>query len=1463
MGGVDADELLDLLRNIPASGVGSFENFVRDLLSRTTGRRVTVAKSGPQGGIDGRTGDDRHATVIGVETKRYGMETKLPLDEIKSKLRDAAATHADLDLWILVASREIKEPDRGSLQATGQDLGVEVLILDWPESPEVLPGLLVMCAAHPDIVESYALATPTVLGVLQAVRDHSSYPVQRAELESNLREPELGYANARQVMADRIRANMASMTAASARIGRYTNLADPNIVRIDRPVVRKAITDWWNGAAPRPTLALLGTEGMGKTWAALGWWLDRERADNPLPLTLIVPARSVSEATPDAVIGKALFAIFRTRDPTWWAKRAARWCAGASETRLILILDGLNERFEAQDWSILLAELSEPPWKDAVSVVLTDRQDHWRRIGSGIGSAGVPCAEQAIGHFSDAELDEILGRAGLSRAALDDRLVRLLKVPRLCTLALRHWEKLGRSGDITPERLIYEDFRDRIYPDLGDDEMRNLIASIGNDIRGSASPDITVLRRNVREALTAESGGVTSDAAISEIVSGIWFAPIPGEPNKLKVNPDLAPVAIGLALARAVQGDTTAPEIAARIEAFLDDLRGLELGITIVGIAASFATVWPLSTVVARDTLLDTWLVSDNFNDDELKRYARVIQEEPSFFLDRTERVWRDRQRVHDDRNVHLAGLVNAAEAYPTVLAAFVARATAWLSETFGWRDAMNGGDPPDEIGAAAVRTRVEAWNAVHADTPELVLIEPGADNDWVSVASSTLSAISYLPRAPFAAALGAYAVAMTLTRRVHYHVEQFEWLLRANTVDPHEAEPALISVARGIAAIPHPEAGAAADLLLESLSSFDPAAQPGPPGDTFRIGHSGTLDTGAGGITRWTPGVSQEGPHWGEQIFRNSRELVALAEDPSAELHPDSIAVIRAAFDHVVANDQDRDFDLRDSVRTILARWVPDLLAQYLRRTDTISSAGRGLSAILHGLEATWLVHDAATRHGIRSAYEASLLAANTAGTRMNVDLVVLALGEASVGEQYAAFQTMSGGPLWPQDATDFLKKPGADEFALYPALLEPNQDPKVITGWLGLLEYSDLTDMPPGFAPVAALFTHDSADVRAGASRVAAQAPDATLANMLRDTGWSATGREGEDAFRGSVALAKAEPVAGEDRPGRILTVTWGYLSREWPDQADYADAFARNVKRRVTRELVPAGETHGFGYAMHDRPSYVRLVAERREEAESWLQPALDGASISHGDMILSPERATIELMRALINAGSATGATVWRSLVKSMTNSNLKSDDVIVLPFDVEGNPVSDALRQEALAIANVDNTLFDIAAVLQRRGEADWLIAGISGLFGKTVFEHAKALVLAGELDNTPEAEALWTTVILPQPLPRWLAEVRDAALGRYRANGHAKVWLSRFCSSGDTIEAFAAFELFRLTAGRACPRWATSMIDAARTTMSERAQDHWSLNVPQLNRRLNEIDKPSKDRLAFDKVPKLEQAPWR
>ncbi|HEX8055259.1 MAG TPA: hypothetical protein VF481_01250 [Novosphingobium sp.] len=1460
----EADNALSAaLRAIPASASGSFENLVRDLLSRETGLRFTLAKSGPQGGIDARSIDDGHAIVMGVEAKRYGLKTRLPADETRSKLDDAAAAHPDLDLWVLVASREVKEPDSSDLLAKGQSLGIAVLILDWPESAEILPGLALLCAEHEDLLAAYVTVSPEIAAFLSDVRAHPTFGTQCAALREHLLAPTLGYGNARAAAAAYLRDHMTSMRAAAARIGRYANLADPAIIRVDRPELRDAVSTWWNGAAPRPVLALLGSEGMGKTWTALGWWLDHELTGAPLPLTLVVPARSIATTSPADVIGTALFQMFAMRDASWWARRARRWCAGRHATQIVLFIDGLNERFDRSDWAVLAAELGLAPWAGAVDLVLTDRSDHWRRLAGSFQASDVACNEVAVGAFNDSELDAILGRAGLGRSTLDPALIPLMKVPRLCMLALRHWERLAGSGDITPERLVYEDFRDRIYPDLDDQEMRNLIASVGATVRTGGRSDVTVLRRDISDALAAESGAPGSEATISAIVSGIWFAPVPGEPHRFRVNPDLAPIAMGLALARAVQPLDTAEAVTQRIAAFIDDLRGLQFGVTLVGIAASFACISPDFPAAVRAVLLDTWLGSDNFYGDELKRYTRLIAENPNYFLDRTEHVWRDRDRLYDDRNAHLAGITNAAETYPPVMTAFAARATRWLGEAFGWHDVVNGSEPPSEIAQAAVAARVSAWNEARGTLPPLILVAP--DDDYLALAETLFSAMSYLPRAPFAAGLGVYAVVTELTRAVHVS-DRFEWLLRANRADPIDAEAALIAQANRIRAVADPHANAAADRLLDALASSNPAAQPLAERQSPGVGRASSAAIDAQGLLAWNYAPPSQEAGWGEVALHYATDLASMAIDPAAVISEASLDLLRAAAEDMIAQDRGRSFDMPPELRGVLARWTPDLLLCYLGRTDSIDTGRHDFGQIIAGLGAAWCAHDEATTRGIDAMFAASLrLPPNTGdrrGPTMNAGLAVLAMASMSDDEQFAAFRAMPDGPNWPKNLVELLKPISAEAFQKLETILVPNADPRLLKSWLGLLAHADLTAMPPSFAPIAALMRHEEADIRAAAMRIAHRAPDRSLCDLLRDSGWAFTGLNEDEAIYGSIALARADILAHEDRPARIIPLTLGYLAREWPQEPSFVQAFTDRIELRVRAEINPPRSSQGSARSIDDRQSYDRLVADQPDTIEEWLAPAIARGRLDLGHMLFGAQKGIIGLCRALLRAGRPSGAGIWRALVASMADSNLKSDDLRLIPFDLPTNSVTGPLRREALPDLSIDQHLFEAATDLRRLGETEDLLAIIAELLDGTTYDLARALVLAGELDQDPASEALWNERLLSPALPRWLAEVRTAAHRRFSKTIAARHWLAVFIDSTDPIVQFGAFELFLRCASRGCARWATRTMDAARIRISPRAYNHWRINVPVLNALLKEDSKKAKDLLAYTRVPKHDQAPW-
>lgn len=378
----------------------------------------------------------------------------------------------------------------------------------------------------------------------------------------------------------------------------------------------------------------------------------------------------------------------------------------------------------------------------------------------------------------------------------------------------------------------------------------------------------------------------------------------------------------------------------------------------------------------------------------------------------------------------------------------------------------------------------------------------------------------------------------------------------------------------------------------------------------------------------------------------------------------------------------------------------------------------------------------------------------------------------------------------------------------------------------------------------------------------RVAHSAPTNELCNVLRDKGWKVTGATGDEAVYGSCALARADPIPGDNRPAEIISLALGYLGRQWPNEAGYVQAFSDHVRDRVNAEINPPRSARGFGHAIDDRRSYDLLVATDPDAVEEWIQPVLNGAKLHLGHLLFSAEKAIFEVCRALMGAGRPSGAELWRALMRAMADTSVKSDELPIMAFGLPSNDVTREVRREALDRLHLDQRLQDAASALRRHGENADLIDLIDDVLERSTYDCARALVLAGELDNDEAAHALWDARILGLDLPDWLIHVRDVARSRFTANIHAKHWMTVFLTAENRVSQFGAFELFMSTAGRTCGRWATRMMDDARERVDHRTYDQWRINVPVINERLNEEGKAAKDRLAFTRVPKHDQSPW-
>ncbi len=99
-------DLIDLLRELPATGENGFEGLIAALLEALTEQHFYLAKSGSQNGRD-MSATRNSCGVIAVECKRYGKKSELDERSLLGEIAQAVRDIPDLDIWILATSREI------------------------------------------------------------------------------------------------------------------------------------------------------------------------------------------------------------------------------------------------------------------------------------------------------------------------------------------------------------------------------------------------------------------------------------------------------------------------------------------------------------------------------------------------------------------------------------------------------------------------------------------------------------------------------------------------------------------------------------------------------------------------------------------------------------------------------------------------------------------------------------------------------------------------------------------------------------------------------------------------------------------------------------------------------------------------------------------------------------------------------------------------------------------------------------------------------------------------------------------------------------------------------------------------------------------------------------------------------------------------------------------------------------
>jgi len=1423
-----APAFLAVLRKLDASGDQGFEGFVRDCLEEHLGLRFRLMKSGPQGGADIVTDLSANQLTIAIEAKRYGAKTHLPVDALRFKIGEAVKSFPGLDLWVLATTRSITKTDTATLHNTGADHGIAVAVLDAGSTANAASNLTLLAAGAPHAVEAHLTMTAALSDYLARVKAHATYDARLRLILDPFKRLDVGYAGARVAAHRWLETAFADRASAKARLHCHGDLTAAGSTLVTRPAISAALDRWWETGPVKP-LALTGAEGTGKTWSLLAWWRDQMR-DHPerLPLTLFVPARAtgLSGLTGPQLIARLLQERTPERSLDFWTRRLALWLAQEDGPRILLIIDGLNQQTGFTGWEQQVQPLLSDEYKGRIAVAFTCRSLYWANELSGLSALEPKAHEIEVGNFTRAELAEMLRPHHLTVEGFDAAMIGLLEVPRYCQLAIERREALKESGDITIDRLIYEDWSRRYelhgallrttVPDF-----HRFIAEQGARLNASVEDggDHVFTRKAIVDSLSQDNAADTPSLALSinEIVESRWILPVPGSSDRFKLNTPYVPFALGLALLAEMEiaGIGAAEWLAEHIE----PLRGTDRGVAILRAATTAALLRGKAGDESFLILAGEWFEQQNFGRIDVNTMERLIPAEPDRFLDLAERLWLSRRHGAHDENVFIEAFAKAA-LFARFREALHRRLCDWLGRYWPRHERLLA----NEHDASARQTlmarlaeRAERWDAVAPQLQPIAVVRvrqvassgPHDGHDQGQLALRAMGILSFLPRKPFIAAILHWAVARAISEPLKPHSAGMDWVLRLNGVDGPDTGAAIVDLAEKLIATGEPVACDAATLILDGLATSAAAAlRQTLPTSTVRRWTSlppATIDD-AGFIS--LP-LSKEVA--GSLSLHPFSALQQLAYRPELRLHDDVLDALVATIDQldpcsIMSSGMSRsgeDIDLELAIPAI-ARWAPEAFANFIRRVfssataraapvegvDPPADVDLALIGLVRMLGEYWPLLDAPAHAAIAAATEVQRKAALAGGeTDPWLFTQVSRLAGKPASEQIRLLMADPDGPNFFSSTTQVLEPPEAADYeTLRPALAGPHRAP-----WLGYLINVDRKDMPSGYLPLLAGFEKDEARARSRIFGVLRSSTDPVLLKAFVETGWRwSSEMETLEGANGSLALVVAARVVEvPDLLARIDPLAWGARLKDHPDDQDALDHFATFVFDALDRQIFPNGIMDGSTW-FHPEEAMLLLAEQRGSD----LIAALDRILARGAKHAFSFHAFPVMLaIKALMRTIPIEGARIWDALWPAYRQSSWQLDSYESLPFAAPAAALT-PLCDRLLADVNTDQAFSNIVGWAIDGGREGWLMERIDrALCGETAADRACALTLVRFLDPTPAAEAaaLRAGADVPSEWLSGVAEMSEAAQMRARA---AFYWRERFLATNDPDQCHPSMTLF-------------------------------------------------------------------
>lgn len=798
------EKLRKILINLQPMGVGGFEGLVATALADITGLVFRLANSGSQFGRDAST--ENNPFAIAMEAKRY--QDDLSLEDLAGKaLLAGHYLENKVDLWILGATSKVGDHTVRQLSEILESHGVSLLVLDW--TPHPLPPLAVLLASARDQTLRWFKngGKSNLPNILHSISNAPSFQSQQDNLRQSLNSAEIGLDALRQHTRKWVDIRFRKREISQKTFGQFITISDPSEPAIPRSRIIQSFANAMGIDPQKHTLiAVLGVEGIGKTWLVAQWWAALPEP----PILIFVAGRRCEKLDPSEPL-KSLAKLLAQQDEHSdetaigkWDRRLERWRGQGIEERLrfVVVLDGLNENPE-KPWADILKSLVSEVHALGGLVVATSREAFWNRDivprlrNNSNKQDSLTVRMVSVTGYTDEELKSILARVSVTPMDLPNPVREFVRNPRTCSVALNLINRLSlQPNDLTVERLLLEHWKQRLE-ERGDLIGHN-IQDFENLLRSHARtwlvhPNKPFNRDNWIDHSGAirRTGGRNLYNDLTEIEEGRFLKIISADSGTYQFQPETLPFALGLLVTHELKTAYIDPNPHAdeQLNRILDPVRGFGMVAELISAAVGLACLDDDFPQTGRLVLIRAWLELQNVSNETFETIATYLSARPDAFLDTAELPKMNTPSLVQRQS--LLGLLVYKRDQPEVSSAIQNRLPQWLGRWCRKAQVVGKGDEQIQRQNDREKRITESFEKLSNEDRRFFdqVCSEFPENSAIHLDRSAALLMAGRAQETYASGLVGWALAQTVAGDILNANRELAWVIRLNPVDHAKTE--------------------------------------------------------------------------------------------------------------------------------------------------------------------------------------------------------------------------------------------------------------------------------------------------------------------------------------------------------------------------------------------------------------------------------------------------------------------------------------------------------------------------------------------------------------------------------------------------------------------------------------------------------------------------------------------------